>query len=687
MTSMPDKPRDPLIGVTLDGRFLVEELIGSGGMSNVYRATQLRVNRDVAVKTLKVQVDQPVYRERFQREVDLLCTLSHPNIVTVYDCLLGPDGQPCVVMDYLRGRSLEQLLVDEGPLSTDRFATIFVQVLSALEHAHKKGVIHRDIKPGNIVMLDRETDFIKVVDFGLAKFNQESRRLTHTGELWGSPPYMSPEQCMGKPDNERSDIYSVGIVMYEMLTGKDPYHHATSIFELIQCHVNRPPPALRDINPFIKVPAKLEEVLFKAIAKDSESRYQTANTLKEDVVSACLTASDPSSKGVAAWAAAGGSISSGGQSGTTFDTNSQQSDSPWYNGYPGTTSGANTSIGIGDSTAGDISGGTEPADRPAQSVSPWSREGASRADSKGSGQTSSQGLASSFNSSSGQRLTGGADPHKLATSGAFGSAKPPEECTICGKPIQKQRRGSMTAWILADHHKVMEKISGFCECSIAGASTAVETQKPPAARPAESGDTALLMAKMVARSDSKQTEASSSGQSDRSFVNAGASVEPLFDDPNKRNNQAAMRYNSDRVTAANDMGNKTVMVFVALVLIGGLVFGVMKLVDSGLMFGAKKMSESAKGTAEATLSNRTSTAPVESKPADAPDASSNTPRSRDDDVKPVRKPEPSRKFSIKRPPKPAVSKSRVNAPAKVKQPLKPKVDQWDALYNARSKSK
>src|SRR5580698_5306069 len=119
-------------------------------MSVVYKATQLRVNRHVAIKTLRLQMDtKPIYRERFQREISLLCTLNHPHIVTVYDCVIGPDDQPYVVMDYLRGKSLEQLIKDSGAMPVDRCARIAVQVLSALDHAHRKGVIHRDLKPGN----------------------------------------------------------------------------------------------------------------------------------------------------------------------------------------------------------------------------------------------------------------------------------------------------------------------------------------------------------------------------------------------------------------------------------------------------------------------------------------------------------------------------------------------------------
>lgn len=285
-TSPPSRKRvDPLVGTVLDGRFEIEEVLGSGGMSVVYKANQLRVNRHVAVKTLRMQLDsKPIYRERFQNEINLLCALSHPNIVTVYDCVIGTDDQPYVIMDYLRGRSLEVLIGQEGPISVERFIRIAVQVCGALDHAHRKGVIHRDLKPGNIVLMDDESDFVKVVDFGLAKLNDTNRRLTQSGELWGSPPYMSPEHCQSKPEDERSDLYSFGCVMYEMLTGKDPFHFATSVYELIQIHINTQPPSLAEANPLVHVPAELESVIFKAMAKLPEDRYQTAAELRDALV-------------------------------------------------------------------------------------------------------------------------------------------------------------------------------------------------------------------------------------------------------------------------------------------------------------------------------------------------------------------------------------------------------------------
>ncbi len=282
------KSRDPMIGTTLDDRYYIEGILGTGGMSVVYKAVQLTVDRHVAIKTIKLQVDtKPVYRERFLREIRSLCALSHPNVVTVYDCVIGEDDQPYVVMDYLRGKSLDNLIVDDGPLDLERFARICVQVCSALDHAHKKGIVHRDVKPGNIVLMDEEMDFVKVVDFGLAKLGDDGRKLTNSGELWGSPPYISPEQCMGKAGDARSDIYSFGAVMYEMLTGKDPFFDAISVFELIQKHVGANPPPFVDINHKLAIPAKVQDMVFKAMEKDPERRYQTALALQQGIIEAC----------------------------------------------------------------------------------------------------------------------------------------------------------------------------------------------------------------------------------------------------------------------------------------------------------------------------------------------------------------------------------------------------------------
>lgn len=278
---------DPLIGTIIGGRFQIEELLGTGGTSVVYKAKQLCVNRYVAVKTLQFQIgDRPSLGERFQREIDSLLTLNHPNIVTVYDCVFDDDDQPFIVMDYLRGRSLDRLILEEGHLPLEKFLTVILQIFSAVEHAHKKGIVHRDLKPGNIVLVDDEMNFVKVVDFGLAKLGEEGRKITRSGELWGSPPYMSPEQCIGEPVDERSDIYSLGAVMFEMLSGREPFTAAT-VYELIQKHLLASPPPIANGNPEISIPPQLERVVFKALSKNPDNRYQSIGELKSAVLNAC----------------------------------------------------------------------------------------------------------------------------------------------------------------------------------------------------------------------------------------------------------------------------------------------------------------------------------------------------------------------------------------------------------------
>lgn len=276
---------DPLVGTVLDNRFEIEEVLGSGGAGVVYKAKQLRVNRHVAIKTIRMQVDNEVIRERFQREITSLCALNHPNIVTVYDCLFGWDGQPYVVMDYLKGLALDQLLKRDGAMDLNKFARIALQIVSALDHAHKKDIVHRDLKPGNIVLIDDDTDIVKVVDFGLAKLTHD-RSLTKTGELWGSPPYMSPEQAQGEPADSRSDIYSLGAVMYEMLSGKDPFYEVATVYELIQAHVLTPPPRFSESNRNVSVPLAVEDTIRKCLEKRPEDRFQTVGELQSTLVDA-----------------------------------------------------------------------------------------------------------------------------------------------------------------------------------------------------------------------------------------------------------------------------------------------------------------------------------------------------------------------------------------------------------------
>ncbi|MEC8023651.1 MAG: serine/threonine-protein kinase, partial [Myxococcota bacterium] len=239
-----------LLGRIFDRRYRVNELIGSGGMGSVYRATHLEMNREVALKVLERGVaDTDKQVQRFYQEARASSRLQHPNTIRVFDFGRADDGRLYLAMEYLRGETLTELLCRQKRLSVDRSCHIIRQVCKSLAEAHQVGIIHRDLKPDNIFITDvyGERDFVKVLDFGIAKSTdtegQES--LTQTGFICGTPRYLSPEQAMGKPIDARSDLYSVGVMLYEMLSGHPPFAAATPI-ALVMKHIHEPPPKLPD---------------------------------------------------------------------------------------------------------------------------------------------------------------------------------------------------------------------------------------------------------------------------------------------------------------------------------------------------------------------------------------------------------------------------------------------------------
>ncbi len=291
--------KDPLVGTKLaGGRYEILEVLGEGGMSVVYKAKQELVDRIVAIKTLKLQLlTDPMLIKRFDREVKTLSRLNHPNIVTVYDCIVSETGQPYFVMDYLQGHSLQDLLLTDERLSPRRARNIFVQVCNAVEHAHRNGIVHRDLKPANIMLTDISgQEFVKVVDFGLAKIGEDAQRLTQTGELWGSPLYMSPEQCSGYTMDARSDIYSLGAVMYEALTGHVPFR-GTSFLDTISKQVAGVPPKFSEVAPALAIPAEIERIVMRALEKNPDQRYQSMVELK-DVIERVFPIDDGSERAI-----------------------------------------------------------------------------------------------------------------------------------------------------------------------------------------------------------------------------------------------------------------------------------------------------------------------------------------------------------------------------------------------------
>ncbi len=246
MPNPDESPRqsiaDPYLGKVLDKYTLVEKL-GTGGMGLVYRAEQVRIKREVAIKLLSARlVSDAINVKRIEREANSMGKLRHPNIATFHDFGISPEGQPYLVMEFISGKSLGQLLDEEKRVEPRRLIAIMAQVADAMAYAHKREIIHRDLKPDNIMLsCEHKEDFVKVLDFGIAKSADENLALTQSGVLIGSPLYMSPEQCKGEKLDAKTDIYSLGVIMYEALTGIVPCKGAT-IYETIGRKTQEQPP-------------------------------------------------------------------------------------------------------------------------------------------------------------------------------------------------------------------------------------------------------------------------------------------------------------------------------------------------------------------------------------------------------------------------------------------------------------
>ncbi len=281
----PKDKRDLLVGTVLKDRYFVLSIIGKGGMSLVYKAKDLSTGKVVAVKALRTQgLGDETIVKRFKQEAEVLHRLNHPRIVSVYDYGTSRIGQPYFIMDYLVGVSLSQVLRKQGPLNLGRFQDIFVQIAAAVSHAHKHKAIHRDLKPGNIMLVEMgdTADYVKIVDFGIAKLAEDASKLTRLGEVWGSPIYMSPEQGMGTKIDTRTDIYSLGIVMYEALTGDVPFLGKNYV-ETMTKQMSEAPAPFSEVAGHLNIPASLEMIVFKALQKSPDDRYQTMADLKADL--------------------------------------------------------------------------------------------------------------------------------------------------------------------------------------------------------------------------------------------------------------------------------------------------------------------------------------------------------------------------------------------------------------------
>ncbi len=262
-----------MIGRRLGDRYDIFRRIGAGGMATVYLARCTLLQRDVAVKVLKAElVENEDFLTRFQQEARAAASLSHPNVVAIYD-VGQEDGVPYIVMEYIEGPTLKELIVQQGPLPIQRAAGILSQLLSALEHAHGQGIIHRDIKPHNILLTTGGMP--KVADFGIARAASGST-LELTATILGSAHYFSPEQARGGFVGEKSDIYATGVVLYEMLTGQVPFDGDTPVSIALK-HLNEPVPAPSQLNP--EVTPQLEAVVLRALEKDRDDRYASARDM------------------------------------------------------------------------------------------------------------------------------------------------------------------------------------------------------------------------------------------------------------------------------------------------------------------------------------------------------------------------------------------------------------------------
>jgi eukaryotic-like serine/threonine-protein kinase len=260
----------------LAGRYRLEEVIGRGGMSTVYRGTDLSLDRVVAVKVAMDPLLErdPVYASRFKREARATAALSNPGLATVFDA--GADGPTrYIVMEYVEGRDLAAILRDERPLDIRRAERIAEQVADTLAAAHAAGIVHRDIKPGNIMVTPQER--VKVLDFGIAR-TTDGVNLTQTASVLGTAPYMAPEQAMGQPADARSDIYSLGCVLYEMLTGRPPFTGDLPAAVLHQ-HVRVDPKPPSQLNP--NIPPALDALVMQLLAKSPDDRPQTAAEVRD----------------------------------------------------------------------------------------------------------------------------------------------------------------------------------------------------------------------------------------------------------------------------------------------------------------------------------------------------------------------------------------------------------------------
>jgi eukaryotic-like serine/threonine-protein kinase len=279
---------DALIGRTVGGRYLIQELLAMGGLASVFRARRNADHQEMAIKVLHPEAEGlPELIERFEREAIAGKHIFHPNVVTVHEIAQLDDGSWFLVQDFVRGRTLRDL-IDQGPVAPLRAARMARHVAAGLNAAHDMGIVHRDIKPRNLMLVDGPEEKVQIVDFGLAKVPVESlallddssrRSLTEAGVVFGTVAYIAPEAALGmRSIDRRSDLYALGVILYELLAGRHPFT-ANDSAEMFRQHKQAVPPPIRERSPKVKVPAALEEVVMRLLQKDPDARYPHARAL------------------------------------------------------------------------------------------------------------------------------------------------------------------------------------------------------------------------------------------------------------------------------------------------------------------------------------------------------------------------------------------------------------------------
>jgi serine/threonine-protein kinase len=317
--------KDPMVGQMIGGRYRVTGVLGEGGMGMVYVGEQQMGStvRKVAIKTLHPHLSKdPSVLARFHRECGTVAQLEHPNTIKFYDFGATPEGQLYIAMEFVAGRALSEVIEQEAPLPPDRVIKIMRQVCGALDEAHKQGIIHRDLKPENLILTNRagEADFVKVLDFGIAARTesadaQKEQKLTQQGMVLGTPPYMSPEQFTGKALDTRSDIYSLGVMSYETLTGKLPFD-ADTPWQWATQHMTVQPVPFEVRAPSANIPAGMRDAILKALHKNRDQRQASAREFFHELSEgARITVEQPSrheSTGTAQMAAAPNFVAAAG---------------------------------------------------------------------------------------------------------------------------------------------------------------------------------------------------------------------------------------------------------------------------------------------------------------------------------------------------------------------------------------